>query len=356
MPFDFYSLIRPLLFRIDPERAHHLAIAALKFGLLPKAKAVDDPVLRTVFCGLDFAHPIGLAAGFDKQGGAIQGVLDLGFGFVELGTVVPQPQIGNPQPRLFRVPQAQAVLNRFGFNSDGQEKVLRRVFGFYKTHKTPHAPVGINIGKNKNSEELAEDYVSGIRTFAPYADYLTVNISSPNTPGLRDLQRRAPLAELLKQVIDARAASKRQPPLFVKIAPDQTDDQLQDIVEVCLETGIDGIIIGNTTLSRPESIPSYLAKEAGGLSGKPLFALSTKILGTAYQLTQGKIPLIGCGGVFTGADAYAKIRAGASLVQIYTALVYEGPYVATRIATELAALLKRDGFASVRDAVGADHR
>ena len=356
MLFDPYPLLRPLLFRFDAELAHHLAIIALKYGLMPKAKAVNEPVLHTRVCGLDFKNPIGLAAGFDKQAEAIQGVLDLGFGSVELGTVVPQPQKGNPTPRLFRIPESQAVLNRFGFNSHGQERVVRRVHAYCDTHKVPHAPIGINVGKNKDSADLAEDFVRGVRAFAPYADYLAVNISSPNTPGLRDLQRREPLAELLKQVFAARAESQKKPPLFVKIAPDQTDEQLQDIVDVCLEVGIDGIIVGNTTMSRPDSIPPEMAKEAGGLSGKPLFELSTKILGATYQLTKGKMPLIGCGGVFTGADAYAKIRAGASLVQIYTALVYEGPYVAVRIAAELAALLKRDGFASVSDAVGTAHK
>ena len=356
MRCDIYSTLRPLLFCFDAEFAHHMAIIALKYGLLPKAKSVDDPVLHTRVCGLDFKNPIGLAAGFDKQAEAIQGVLDLGFGFVELGTVVPQPQIGNPKPRLFRIPEAQAVLNRFGFNSDGQEKVLRRVYAYYEKHKEPHAPVGVNVGKNKNSEDLAEDFVRGVRAFAPHADYLAVNISSPNTPGLRDLQRRALLAELLKLVIAARAESKKKPPLFVKIAPDQADEQLQDIVDVSLETGIDGIIVSNTTMTRPDAIPAAMAKEAGGISGKPLLEMSTRILGETYKLTKGKIPLIGSGGVFTGADAYAKIRAGASLVQIYTAMVYEGPYVVPRIAAELAALLKRDGFASVGDAVGAAHK
>jgi len=342
---------------MDAEKAHHFAIACLKNGWVPKVKPSADPVLRTRVCGLDFANPIGLAAGFDKQAEALQGVLNLGFGFVEIGTVVPLPQIGNPKPRLFRIPEAHAVINRFGFNSDGIEKILPRIEAFFETNKNiSHAPVGLNVSKNKDTADLADDHVCGVRAFAPSADYLTVNVSSPNTPGLLGAQKRAPLEDLLNQTIATRNASIRKPPLFVKIAPDQTEDQLQDIAEVCLASGIDGIIIGNTTMTRPDSIPLRLAKEAGGLSGEPLREMATKILGTMYQMTQGKIPLIGCGGVFTGADAYAKIRAGASLVQIYTALIYEGPMVVARITLELAALLKRDGFARVTDAVGADFR
>jgi dihydroorotate dehydrogenase len=342
---------------MDAERAHHLALTCLKAGLAPKTTLKFDPMLSTKVCGMSFQHPIGLAAGFEKQGDAIANVLDLGFGFVEIGTVVPLPQAGNPKPRMFRIPQESAVINRLGFNSDGMEKILERVEAFFETHKNKlHAPVGINIGKNKDSPEGAEDYVRGMKAFAPYADYITINISSPNTPGLRDLQRRAPLEDLLQQALEARSQCHRQPPVFVKIAPDQTEAQMQDIADVTLASGIDGIIISNTTMSRPLKIPADMAGQAGGLSGKPLLAMSTKILGDMYKLTQGKIPLIGVGGVSSGADAYSKIRAGASLVQIYTSLIYEGPFVISRIANELSALLKRDGFSSLEDAVGIDFR
>ena len=355
LPFDPYPLLRALMFHFDPELTHHLAIAALKHGLISAPRPSADSVLSQRVFGLDFANPLGLAAGFDKQADVIQALLNLGFGSIELGTVVPLPQSGNPKPRLFRIPECEALVNRFGFNSDGQEKILRRVAAFYEKNKgIPHAPIGINIGKNKDSADLAADYVLGIKAFAPYADYLTVNISSPNTPGLRDLQRREPLANLLAQVHQARASAARRPPLLIKIAPDQTPEQLEDIAELSLTSGIDGIIIGNTTLSRPPTLPAAMAQQAGGLSGKPLFALSTRVLGDVYRLTQGKIPLIGSGGVFSGADAYAKIRAGASLIQIYTVWIYQGPYVLSRISSELAGLLKRDGFSSLTEAVGAD--
>ncbi len=347
-----YKTLRPLLFQIDPERAHELAIMGLRWGTLPRLKPPEDPVLQTRVCGMNFPHPIGLAAGFDKQARAIKGVLGLGFGFVELGTIVPKPQTGNPKPRLFRIPESDAIINRFGFNSDGQEAVLPRVAAYFNGRPHCKAPVGINISKNKDSAESADDYIQGVTAFAPYADYLAVNVSSPNTPGLRALQNRGALKEILSAILAARATASRQPPIFLKIAPDQTDENLQDIADLCLALRIDGIIVGNTTVSRLSTLPPALAKETGGLSGRPLFDLSTRVLADMYRLTKGKIPLIGCGGVFTGADAYAKIRAGASLVQIYTAMIYEGPYVAIRIAQDLAALLKRDGFASVAEAIG----
>jgi dihydroorotate dehydrogenase len=274
-----------------------------------------------------------------------------------VGTVVPLPQIGNLRPRLFRIPEAQALINRFGFNSDGMEEVLARVRLYEEqTRGTRAVPLGVNVGKNKNTEDLAQDYIAGVKAFAPYADFLTINVSSPNTPGLRDLQRRKPLEDLLLACIKARASTGRSCPLFVKIAPDQTEDQMQDIAEVSLACGIDGIIIGNTTMSRPLNISETMAREAGGLSGKPLFTMSTKVLSDMYRLTNGKIPLIGCGGIFDGRDVYTKIRSGASFVQIYTALIYEGPYIVAKMLRELELLLKRDGFANVSDAVGADLR
>jgi len=352
-----YRLLRPLLFQLDPEKAHGLAIAALKWGLVPGVRIPDNPILRTKVCGINFAHPVGLAAGFDKHAEIIDPAFSLGFSFIELGGVTPLPQSGNAQPRMFRIASAKAVINRFGFNSIGADAFLRRMIDYHnrRTKFAPHI-IGINLAKNKETEDAADDYVKGITHFASHAEFLTVNVSSPNTPGLRDMQAREPLANLLNRAMEARAHSSAHPLIFLKIAPDINEEQAKDIAEVALASGIDGMIVGNTTLLRPASIPEDVAKEAGGLSGKPLFTLSTSVLARMYQLTQGKIPLIGCGGVSSGADAYAKIRAGASLVQLYTALVYEGPGVVKSIVKELAFLLKRDGFANVADAVGADFK
>jgi dihydroorotate dehydrogenase len=352
---DPYRLARPMLFRMDPEKAHELALAMLKNGLPVKTAPDIDPVLRIKVAGLDFANPIGLAAGFDKQAEVMQGILDLGFGYTELGSILRHPQPGNPRPRLFRVPEAEAVINRMGFNSEGFTPCLRRLTVFRdQSQGRIRGLVGVNLGLNKDGADAASDYAAGIAAFAPYADYLVVNISSPNTPGLRDLQQREQMKELLHPALAARQAAAKQPPLFVKIAPDLTEAQMEDIASVALSCDIDGIIVGNTTVSRPGSIPPHLAAEAGGLSGRPLFQLSTEVLGRIYKLTRGKITLIGCGGVFSGEDAYAKIRHGASLIQLYTALIYEGPSVVARIARDLASLLKRDGFKSVSEAVGAD--
>jgi dihydroorotate dehydrogenase len=357
LPFDLFPLLRPLLFRMDAEKAHELALTALKKGLVPIGKMPDAPVLRVRMGSIDFAHPIGLAAGFDKQAEIIKDTLDLGFSFTEVGGVTPLPQPGNPKPRLFRIPESAAVINRFGFNSIGAHAFLRRLVAYRDSQtRSAHKTIGVNLCKNKETEDAADDYVKGVASFARHADFLTINVSSPNTPGLRDMQEREALTQLLQRVTKSRAESGSHPLLFLKISPDISDQQAKDIAEVVMESGIDGMIVGNTTTTRPASVTSPLAQEKGGLSGKPLFELSTRLLGQMYQLTGGKIPLIGCGGVFTGLDAYAKIRAGATLIQLYTALVYEGPMVLVRITTELAALLKRDGFASVADAVGADFR
>ena len=353
-----YDLARPFLFLLDPEVAHHLSIAILKTGIGPRCRNSTDSVLKTNLHTkvgtLSFSNPIGLAAGFDKQAEVIGNVLNFGFGATELGSILPKPQPGNPRPRLFRVTEAEAVINRFGFNSDGLDVCLKRIAAYRKQNGgNTRGIVGINVGKNKDSTDAAADYVIGITALAPFADYLTVNISSPNTPGLRDLQRREPLLDLVKQVMAARDAGAKKPPLFIKIAPDLTDEQKEDIAEVATALNVDGLIVGNTTLSRPDIIPAKLAAEAGGLSGKPLFELSTRVLADFYRLTKGKMPLIGCGGVASGADAYAKIRSGATLVQLYSALVYQGPGLIPRINRELATLLKRDGFASVNAAVGS---
>jgi dihydroorotate dehydrogenase len=356
-----YKLARPILFQLDAEKAHHFAIACLKRGLGPKRGNDYGAILRSTVCGITFPNPVGLAAGFDKNAEVIGEVLGFGFGFVELGSITPLPQSGNPKPRLFRVPSAKAVINRFGFNSDGIDRCQQR-FAAYRDenidpmHKAVRGIIGINIGKNKESVDAAKDYATGIRRFAPFADYITVNVSSPNTPGLRDLQSREQLGQLLDHVMTARNATDYKPPVFVKIAPDLSDEQQDDIAEAVLVSGVQGVIIGNTTTSRPSSIPPRLAAEAGGLSGQPLMAMSTLVLASMYRRTKGAIPLIGCGGVFTAEDAYAKIRAGASLVQLYSALVYEGPGLIPRINEGLAALLERDGFNNVSEAVGSGNK
>ena len=353
--FGFYRLIRPLLFRMDPENAHNLTLKMLKKGLVPKYKPVINRRLNTDICGIHFPNPVGLAAGFDKNAQAIKELRQLGFGFVEVGSITPLPQDGNPKPRLFRLPEADAVINRFGFNSLGMEYCFREIIAWHDSLlATDRGILGVNLGKNKTTTDAAADYVAGLFAFAPYADYLTINISSPNTPGLRDLQGRDALIDLLQKVMSAHAQTSKKPPVFVKIAPDQTTQQMEDIADAVTATGVHGLIVGNTTVSRPGTLPAKLAAETGGLSGKPLFTLSTKVLADMYRLTRGKLPIIGCGGVSSAEDAYAKIRAGASLVQLYTALIYEGPALINRINNGLAALLERDGFASVNEAVGKD--
>ena len=351
-----YILTRPLLHLFDPETAHGFAIAALKAGLVGGDSAPSDPVLAQSLWNLQFPNPIGLAAGFDKDAEVPDAMLRTGFGFVETGTVTPRPQPGNPRPRLFRLSDDEAAINRFGFNSGGLEPYANRL----AARRGRSGIVGANVGKNKETERAEDDYAAGIERVAPLADYLVVNISSPNTEGLRDLQARRSLETLLQASLDARARSlpdtQQRPPLLVKVAPDLDTEEIRDIAEVVIATGIDGLIIGNTTLDRPASLRSRDKAETGGLSGKPLLEKSTKCLSEFWRLTEGKVPLIGCGGVSSGADAYAKIRAGASLVQLYTALVFHGPMLASQVARELAVLLKKDGFETVADAVAADHR
>lgn len=352
-----YRLAWPVLRLIDPEKSHRLAIEALKYGLGRKRAAPDDPVLAARIFGLDFSNPIGLAAGFDKHAEVIDAMLGFGFGFVEAGTVTPRPQPGNPGKRLFRLEEDEAVINRFGFNSEGlavfAERLAQRL-------KSPHATgvVGANVGKNRETEDAAADYELGITAVTPFADYVVVNVSSPNTPGLRGLQARAPIEHLLRRVLAAREKAApdpaHRPPLLAKVGPDLDDGQLRDIAEVALASGIDGLIVGNTTLARPATLKSRHRAEAGGLSGRPLMAPSTECLRQIYRFTEGRLPIIGCGGVASGADAYEKIRAGASLVQLYTALVFHGPGLVATIKRDLAGLLRADGFAHVADAVGAD--
>ncbi|HEX9448121.1 MAG TPA: quinone-dependent dihydroorotate dehydrogenase [Dongiaceae bacterium] len=364
-----YGCLRPVLFRLAPETAHGLAINGLKllqlFGRAGAAAGpaiATDAVLHQNLWGLDFPNPIGLAAGFDKDAEVWQALLQLGFGFAEVGSVTPLPQAGNPRPRLFRLTEADAVLNRLGFNNQGVAAMARRLLASGRGNPARHGRLGINLGKNKATEDAAADYEIGIRALARFADYLVINVSSPNTPGLRALQGRAPLQELLGRTAQALAALDlpQRPPLLLKIAPDLTADDIEDIAAVAQlaqSSGqLDGLIVSNTTITRPAAIDRHWAQEAGGLSGKPLFTLSTEILRQVYRLTGGKLPIIGVGGIASGADAYAKIRAGASLVQLYSAMIYQGPLLARRLNRDLKALLIRDGFATVAAAVGADHR
>jgi dihydroorotate dehydrogenase len=358
---DIYRAIAaPFLFNIRAEAAHRFSIWALKLGLAPRYRRKRHENLATELWGVRFPNPIGLAAGFDKDCEVIAALLALGFGFVEAGTVTPRPQAGNPKPRLFRLTEDRAVINRLGFNSGGHDEFYRHLNSWRSGSGS--GPIGINVGKNKDSDDAVADYVAGVRRFAALADYLVVNVSSPNTPGLRDLQSKIRLQELAAAAIDARneaaenAGDTGRCPLLIKIAPDLGESELEDIAQVALESGIDGIIATNTTIARPPELQSPAAAEAGGLSGRPLFEPSTRVLGDLYRLTGGNVPLIGAGGVFSGRDAYEKIIAGASLVQIYTSLVYRGPGVAARICDELAACLAAEGFATVSSAVGARHR
>ncbi|MBT6094002.1 MAG: quinone-dependent dihydroorotate dehydrogenase [Rhodospirillaceae bacterium] len=350
---DLYPLMRPLLFALEAETAHGLALWSLKTGFAGQDRAADPDLLKVALWGREFANPIGLAAGFDKNAEVPDAVLRLGFGFTEVGSITPRPQPGNPRPRLFRLPEDRAVINRMGFNNEGLEAAGRSLAA--RSDKAT-GPVGVNFGKNKDSDSAVDDYLKGIDALGRYADYLVVNVSSPNTPGLRALQGKGPLREILVPVREAVNALDSKPPLLLKVAPDLTDEDKADIAEVVLETGIDGLIATNTTIERPDTLAGRAKGEGGGLSGAPLLEMSTQVLADFYRLTEGKLPLVGVGGVASGADAYAKIRAGASLVQLYSALVYGGPRLVVRIKRELAELVARDGFASVSNAVGADHR
>lgn len=345
-----YGLIGPLIRLLEPEIAHNLTIWALKWGLISGRQPFEDECLRLRLWDRDFPNPMGLAAGFDKNAEVPDRTLALGFGFVEVGSVTPRPQPGNPRPRLFRLTRDRAVINRLGFNNDGLEVLAGRLRA-----RSGAGIVGVNLGVNRDSADAAADYAEGARSLAGLADYLVVNVSSPNTPGVRAMQDRRPLEALLQAVLQARRESGTQPPVLLKIAPDLTGDDLSDIAEVALASGIDGLIATNTTIARPDGLSGPRRDEAGGLSGAPLFAPSTRVLADLYRLTAGRLPLIGVGGVASGADAYAKIRAGASLVQLYTALVFHGPGLVNRIKRELAGLLRADGFSTVAEAVGADH-
>jgi dihydroorotate dehydrogenase len=332
---------------LDPEDAHGWAIRGLKLGLGPVGGR-DDPILSVTVAGLSLPNAVGLAPGFDKDAEVFAPMLRAGFGFVECGTVTPRPQAGNPRPRLFRLAQDQAVINRMGFNNKGLEAFADRL-----ASRGPGV-IGANIGANKDSEDRIGDYVTGLTRLWGLASYFTINISSPNTPGLRALQTKAALEELLGRLAEARDAlpATGRVPMFLKVAPDLEGGEVEAMVGACVAQGLAGIIVSNTTVSRPP-LASKFAGETGGLSGAPLTALSTRMLGEFATAAAGRLALIGVGGIASGADAYAKIRAGASAVQLYSALVFEGPGLVTRIKRELADRLRADGFASVAAAVGA---
>jgi dihydroorotate dehydrogenase len=350
---DPYRLVRPVMMWMEAEQAHRLTLKLLRSplaGLL--GGGGDAPELETNFLGIRLPNPIGLAAGFDKNAEVPGAMLRLGFGFVEVGTVTPRPQAGNPAPRIFRLAEDEAVINRIGFANEGADAAVRRLSA--RRGRPPMGKVGINIGANKDSEDWIEDYASGLKRFSGLGDYCTINISSPNTPGLRALQTRESLSALVDRLLDVRGQmdAAARPPLLVKLAPDLSRAQCEDIAALALDRGIDGLIVGNTTIGRPDSLRSPLKGETGGLSGAPLKALALENIRLMYALTGGRIPLVGVGGIASGRDAYERIRAGASVVQLYTALVYEGPGLVKRIKRELAALLRRDGFAHVGEAVG----
>ncbi|XP_055777225.1 dihydroorotate dehydrogenase (quinone), mitochondrial-like isoform X1 [Salvelinus fontinalis] len=359
----FYTnQLMPLLQRIvGAETAHVMAVRLIGLGLVPLNRYRDPASLEVNVMGRKFKNPIGIAAGFDKHGEAVDGLYRLGFGFVEVGTITPKPQEGNPKPRVFRLTTDQAVINRYGFNSCGLAAARERLKAREGTQvelTKAGLPLGINLGKNKLSQDAAADYLEGVRTLGPLADYLVVNVSSPNTPGLRDLQGKGELRQLLYKVLKERDALQggSRPPVLVKIAPDLNAQDKQDIADVVTELGVDGLLVSNTTVSRPETLQDPQSKEVGGLSGQPIKELSTRTVREMYSLTKGKVPIIGVGGVASGQDALDKICAGASLVQLYTSLTYQGPPVVTKIKRELEQLLKEQGFASISDAVGADHR
>ena len=340
-----YRLLRPLIFRLDAERAHRATIAALK--LLPKRRLPSFAgSLTTSVAGLGFPSPVGLAAGFDKDGEVPGAMLGLGFGFVEVGTLTPRPQQGNPKPRLFRLAEDEAVINRMGFNNKGQEAAAQRL----ALRDPARGVVGINIGANKDSSDRIADYADGVRAMGRLADYLTVNISSPNTPGLRDLQAGGELVELLAAVGEERVAGV---PIFLKVAPDLDSGDHDRIVRAAIDGGVDALIVANTTVSRP-ALNSRFAGEAGGLSGAPLKSLALDQLRRFRSVSGAQMPLIAAGGIASAEDAWARIIAGASLVQLYSALVYHGPGLARRIADGLAAILEREGIASISDAVGLE--
>lgn len=353
MTFTLSYLLQSGLRLLEPETAHNATVWALRHGLYPKQRASDNPGLAQNLFGMTFSNPIGMAAGFDKDGHVPKALLDMGFGFVEVGTVTPKPQMGNEKPRVFRLTSEGAIINRMGFNNSGHMALKDRL----SSYKINQGVIGVNIGANKTSQDPIEDYVTGIKSLYPVADYFTVNISSPNTPGLRDLQSPDRLNALLSLLIATRGALMEagQPwrPILVKLAPDIDPEDLSQIIECLQINTVDGIIVSNTTVSRDGIADTAVAGEAGGLSGRPLFQASTKMLATVFQLTEGHIPLIGVGGIDTPEKALEKILAGASLIQIYTGLVYEGPKLIQNIKKKIVNYMAQHEYQNVSDMIGA---
>ena len=337
---------------LPPELAHSITINFLKYFRY-NLESIDDPILYQHLIGLDFSNPIGLAAGFDKNAEVIKSMFSLGFGFVEIGTVTPMPQKGNPKPRIFRLENDYAIINSLGFNNKGLEKVKKNLSKL-KNDFRKNRIIGVNIGKNKNSINSIDDYLFGIEKLGYNASYITINISSPNTDGLRDLQLRGNIENFIKQIVLKREEIEitNKKPIFIKISPDLNEDQLRDIALISLANNIDGLILTNTSVNRPNNLSSIYKNMKGGLSGKPLFETSNKILKKMYNLTNGQITLVGVGGISNGSDCYEKLKSGASLVQLYTALTYSGPYLISKIKKELTDLIKTDGYKNISEVIG----
>lgn len=350
-----FKILRPAFFLLPPETAHKLTLKLLKLGIHPRF-GPHDSILSQKIAGLNFRNPLGIAAGFDKTAATMPALFSMGLGMVEIGTVTPEPQAGNPKPRIFRDKKNKAVINRMGFPGEGARAFEKNLDAFMHKKKATHI-IGVNIGKNKTTEDPYQDYITLIKDFGEKTDYLTVNISSPNTPGLRELQKVEILSQLMDKVFDARKTycKTKQPPIFFKFAPDLSDEELAGIAKLCMDKKVDGVILANTTLDRPSVLNERFAKEAGGLSGAPLKDKSTEIIRKFYNATDGQIPIIGVGGITSAQDAYEKMRAGASLVQLYTGLVFEGPGLIKEILDGLPVLLEKDGFDHIAQAIGADH-
>jgi len=354
---QLFPVIRPILHAMDAETAHKLTLRALATGLYPRDKTPDDPRLHLSVFGHAFTNPVGIPAGFDKNAQVLDAAFAFGIGFLEAGSVTPKPQYGNPTPRVFRDPSSKSVINRMGMSNEGMEVFWDRYQKFRQKGLHRHGIVGINIAKNKDTQDPAEDYLTLISKFAGHADYLTVNISSPNTPGLRTLQGREILMPLLTALVERRnqvCANTKYSPLLIKLAPDLSPEECEDIAACVMDAKVDGLVLSNTTTDRPETLPEGFRKETGGLSGPHVRAKSTQIIKRFYKLTNGSLPIIGVGGIASGIDAYEKIRAGASLVQLYTALVFQGPGLIGQIKRDLSAFMDRDGFKNISDAIGVD--
>ena len=353
-----YKYVRPAIFKIDPETTHGLTIKAMRTGAIRACSTIKSQALEQELFGLTFKNPVGLSAGFDKNAEVIGPILKLGFGYTEVGTVTPKPQGGNPRPRVFRDPNSGSVINRMGFPNGGLRVFKPNVEKFLDSSNRAEGIIGINIGMNKDQTNPVDDYCFLIKELAHLADYLTVNISSPNTPGLRDLQQKDILLELLSKMMKTRqeVCGDNPPALLVKLAPDLTEEQQGEIAGALMEAKVDGVILSNTTLDRPNYLPENFREETGGLSGIPVREKSTAIIRNFYKLTEGKLPIIGVGGISKPEHAYEKIKAGASLVQLYTGMIFEGPEIANNINKGLIDLMKKDGFTTIKEAVGSDYK